>query len=557
MANNTSFALFMFLVLPTIVAKGTETPVRIVGPSNLAHGSVYSLRVEAFDETSKNWYRLSATDFGISVTGDACIVTDPSRNPTNPITVTPLGNDFGKATFIVGHKGNSHTFYFEVGGSLKAEKITISVDSSNKKHRFQGMGGGIMFYDNQWELSRGDEMHNWCFRDIQTHYLHFLLRPDYEVANDNSNAFDLDISRFDFKSSEHLVSLILKAKQIRPQLQLFATLYSPPTWMKTNESTKGTGSLKADLENELAEYVFASLKFLESKGVKTDYLSFFNEPDYSHEQLGMRFADIRQTVEAFDKTSKTLDKLLEVSDFPRPRPGYVFPELLGPGAVTENNHNLKLLNSNELAGKLSNFKFWGFHDYWYSDSTYWDQRYVRFRNLLPDDDREIWMTEWAQRYKYGDIGSACEYATMILNALRLGASTWMVFEWAHPSENQSGLISCDWYAPIGNPKYWRSKAYHVFRQIANLSPIGSHIVPTSINKTSNVEHLALRSERGLTLHIFNGKNTPIELIFEHSFEENYTATSMTTTSPLDNFLKTNPHSKIPALSLATIKYEEH
>lgn len=103
-------------------------------------------------------------------------------------------------------------------------------------------------------------------------------------------------------------------------------------------------------------------------------------------------------------------------------------------------------------------------------------RYKELRKFPAVGDKPIWMTEWAQRYPHGDVYSDVEYGMKILNALRLGAEAWMVFEWCHPSGNQSGLISTDWSAQPPRQRYWRSKAYYVFQQIANTTPIGSKIV---------------------------------------------------------------------------------
>ena len=109
------------------------------------------------------------------------------------------------------------------------------------------------------------------------------------------------------------------------------------------------------------------------------------------------------------------------------------------------------------------------------------------------------MTEWAQRYPRGDLYSGMEYGRNILNALRLGASAWMAFEWLHPSENQSGLISTQWGEDHPETHYWRSTAYHVFKQIANTSPAGGRVVPIQAdldgsNPWGSIQYLAVCSE---------------------------------------------------------------
>ena len=54
------------------------------------------------------------------------------------------------------------------------------------------------------------------------------------------------------------------ARKRQPDIQLFATLYTPPPWMKTNNAASGGGEARATLKNglelELAEYVWAFLR---------------------------------------------------------------------------------------------------------------------------------------------------------------------------------------------------------------------------------------------------------------------------------------------------------
>jgi hypothetical protein len=125
-------------------------------------------------------------------------------------------------------------------------------------------------------------------------------------------------------------------------------------------------------------------------------------------------------------------------------------------------------------------------------------------------DKPIWMTEWAQRYRHGDLDSALEYGRNILNALRLGAEAWMVFEWMHSYGNQSGLISTDWGEQRGERRYWRSKAYHVFRQSANTTPVGSSVVAmTPTTGAGELEYLALASATNVVVHLVNSGHTTV------------------------------------------------
>ena len=352
-----------------------------------------------------------------------------------------------------------------------------------------------------------------CFEDIDTAFLRVLIRPDYEPVNDNRDWESIDSEGFDFRSTQRAFRIVLRAMEMRPSLKIYANLYSPPGWMKANNRASGEGSLKDGHEEELAEYLFAWLQKAESAGIQTDYLSIFNEPGFKHSQDGMHFRDMRLLVECFGKTTEALERLGRTAGIRLPE--IVFPDALGPGSITRTSGNLQVFR--KTADMLENrVDIWGVHDYWNSDREYWNNRFKELRDFPGIGNKPIWMTEWAQRSPRGDLGSAIDYGLTILNALRKGAQAWMVFEWCHPSGNQSGLISTDWSAEYPRKRYWRSKSYHVFRQIANMSPVGSYVVGTQVVDRKNrplgkFEYLALKNGHEIILHVFNGRKYPIGL----------------------------------------------
>ncbi|MEM6330893.1 MAG: hypothetical protein AAF790_11665, partial [Planctomycetota bacterium] len=408
-----------------------------------------------------------------------------------------------------------------------------------------GFGGGVLFYDNQWDLSRGDEIWDWCFADIDATFLHILARPDYEPVNDNEDWRTLDTRRMDFAASDRAIRVTRKALAKDPDLKIYLSLYSPPAWMKTNNATGGEGSLKPGLayRRELAEYLFAYLKRLQGAGVAVDYLAMFNEPDWTHSQDGMHFADLGELADVFDQTAAALEELI-AADGTLAMPTLVFPDSLGAGSLTRSRQNTpKLLARSEMLARRVGV--WGVHDYW-NQGGYWPVRFRELRDFPPVGDKPIWMTEWAQRYRYGDLESANEYGANILNAVRLGAQAWMVFEWCHPSQNQSGLISCDWGAKPPRRRYWRSKAYYVFQQLANATPAGAMVLPSvarsrdglldpAANQSQVLEHLAVAADGRLILHLHNRGGDPLEV---RATLRGVTAAEAIATGPLGN---SQPH----------------
>jgi Glycosyl hydrolase family 30 TIM-barrel domain len=483
--------------------------LRVIGPSVLPRGTLQLLHVEGLFEGT-TWKSLDPDQFLVTVTGAARAVDDPAARPMNPLTIHCEDVSSGKVTISVKAGNQNITRTLTVGVPKPVAPFEAVVNPRVVSHRFAGLGGGVLFYDNQFGITAGDDLYDWCFRDVRTNFLHVLIRPGYEKENDNDDWRSLDLAKFDFSSLERPFRIIKKALERNPDLKIYASLYSPPAWLKTNNSTNGKGSLKSGLRarQELAEYVFAYLKHAHRQGIPVHYLAFFNEPDFPHTQEGNYLPDLGVLAETFHDCAKALDTLIAADAEVNKPPIYVFPDTLGPGAVTRSGPNSLALRARVRL--LDRVGVWGVHDYWHQTGTYWNDRFRELRAFPGVGTKPIWMTEWAQRYRHGDLASGVEYGANIVNALRLGAEAWMVFEWCHPSGNQAGLISTDWKARAPRLRYWRSKSYHVFRQIANTTPAGSQVIGMtgrwkgiSQARGNGMEYVALRNGTDLIVHLVN------------------------------------------------------
>jgi hypothetical protein len=497
--------------------KGEAAPqaIRIFGPNVLQRGTRQLLHIEGIFD-GKTWKYLQPDRFSVTVSGAARLVVDPSGRPMNPVEVHCDDVNAGKAKVDVRVGSRALSRLFAVGPVKTTAAFEAAVGPRTVSHTFAGLGAGVLFYDNQFDISSGTDIYDWCFRDVRTSLLHVLIRPGYEKENDNDDWRSLDLAKFDFTALERPFRIIKKALERNPDLKIFASLYSPPAWLKSNSSTSGQGGLKEGLRarQELAEYVFAYLKHAARQGIPVHYLGFFNEPDFPHTQEGMYIPDLGVLAETFHDCAKALDTLIAADRELKVRPIYVFPDTLGSGSITRaGKSGFKLRERVRLLDRVG---VWGVHDYFnQAGTTYWNDRYRELRAFPGVGSRPIWMTEWAQRFRRGDLASAVEYAGNILNAVRLGAQAWLAFEWCHPSGNQSGLISTDWGAQAPRARYWRSKAYHVFRQIANTTPASAEVVAMtgrwkgpSPPMRGGVEFLALRDGGNVIVHLVNMEPCP-------------------------------------------------
>jgi glucosylceramidase len=89
---------------------------------------------------------------------------------------------------------------------------------------------------------------------------------------------DENLAHFSLKASEKdLIPLMKAIKKINPSIKFMATPWSPPTWMKDNQASKG-GSLIPKYYGVYAQYLVKYLKSMESLGLHFDYLTPQNEP---------------------------------------------------------------------------------------------------------------------------------------------------------------------------------------------------------------------------------------------------------------------------------------
>lgn len=522
----------------------TEKPAKVItqlhldGPKVLNYGPNL-IKVWAQYDGSKRWRQAKPEEYDLKIDGSAKIIPDISQQPVNPFTLSANADEqlTVTASAIVGDVETEKKFK---ASELQSRRtLSLSIDPDANSHEFTGTGAGAMFYDNQFTID--NILFDWCFKDVNTEVLHILIRPDFEPVNDNDDWQVLDNEAFDWAACERIFWICWHAKQRNPDLKIYACLYSPPSWMKANDDTVGDAGLKEGEHSrlEMAEYVYAFLKHAEWKGTVIDYLCLFNEPDFAHSQDGNYIKSLTELAKTQAFVSEKVDQLIAADpDFDH-QPKYVFPETLGPGSITRAGEQTIELAKLAEEGLLDHLAAWGVHDYWNSGDNYWNRRYQELKDFPGVDQRPIWMTEWAQRYPRGDLASAMEYSENMLNALRLGASAWMAFEWAHPAPSQSGLISTHWGEDIPEKRFWRSKSYYAFRQISNTSPAGGEVLKTKsvINEKTDggsVETLVIRKDDQLVVHLLNSENRPLEYQLNWQGDAVLELKSMRRTSPSEN-----------------------
>ncbi len=116
-------------------------------------------------------------------------------------------------------------------------------------------------------------------------------RTHYSYDDQPSGQTDPTLANFSIAPArEDVLPTVRAARALNPQLAVMASPWSPPAWMKTNDSLiKGT--LRADAYAPFAAYLTRTVQAFAAEGVPVDYLSIQNEPDFEPgDYPGMRLS---------------------------------------------------------------------------------------------------------------------------------------------------------------------------------------------------------------------------------------------------------------------------
>lgn len=95
-----------------------------------------------------------------------------------------------------------------------------------------------------------------------------------------SEAEDFSLSNFSIdRDREDVIPMLKEILAINPGLQIMASPWSPPAWMKTNGSMVG-GKLRTDCYDVFADYLIKYVEAYRAEGITINSLTMQNEPEY-------------------------------------------------------------------------------------------------------------------------------------------------------------------------------------------------------------------------------------------------------------------------------------
>jgi len=357
-----------------------------------------------------------------------------------------------------------------------SEPTVVTVFPTRVRQEFQGMGCGAIFYEAhitslgaRGHVEEQEKLYDDMFKNVRTDFLQIQIRHNHEPQNDNDDPYVQAFDPKNFAYCEHPLKIAEAAKRRNPAMKLYAVLYTPPPWMKTNNDASGGGQAKATikpgLELELGEYIWAFLSYMQQHGQIIDYLSISNEADWGHDQPGY-FLTSEQHAKLFAKIAAYLNEMArrhpEV-----PRPKLVAPNMLS--AVDTAIHSLPAV----LAAAGNEVDVVGNHDY---DRR--GHRWAKMREVA--GTKPLWMTEACFNgvdKSPGLINSAGEFWLSMTEAFNEGVNVWMAYDWVYPPrQGGEALIHLDW-----GKSYQLTKIYHGFRQWCDPLVPGMRVVDCEVS----------------------------------------------------------------------------
>ncbi|MEO5917728.1 MAG: glycosyl hydrolase [Luteolibacter sp.] len=354
-------------------------------------------------------------------------------------------------------------------------QTTLRIDPESRLQEFQGMGCGVIFYEGHVTSFAAREkpdlqsqLYDDMFKDVRTDFLQLMIRHDHEPENDNDDPMKPRFKPEWFAYAEQTVAICKAARERNPKIRFYATLYTPPPWMKTNNDPSGGGkdkaTIKPGMELELAEYCWAFLAYMQRAGFPIEFLSIANEPDWPHDQPGYNL-DPASHAKLIKQVAGYLDEMA------RRFPNVPLAKLVGPNTLNALSAGPWMREADSVSKNA--IAVVGTHDY--------DRRGERFEALRKiAGTRPLWVTEWSVNGedKSPDlINSAGNYWLAMTEAFNQGVNTWMAYDWVYPPrEGGEALIHVDW----GN-SYHKTKIYEGFRQWCAPLAAGVWVVKSSLN----------------------------------------------------------------------------
>ena len=303
---------------------------------------------------------------------------------------------------------------------------------------------------------------------------------------------DVNMEKFSLAPDRpNLIPVLKEILSINPQIKILGSPWSPPMWMKTNDSSKG-GSLKPEYYDAYAKYFVKYIEGMRKEGIHIDAITIQNEPLHPGNNPSMfmpaneQAAFIKQSLGPAFKAANIQTKII-VYDHNADRPDYP----------------LEIYKDAEASKYVDGAAF-----HLYGGSI---DALTQVHNAYPD--KNLYFTEqW--------IGAPGNFAkdldwhttTLIIGAPRNWCKT--VLEWNLASDPElqihtpGGCTECLGAITIDGNNVTRNPAYYIVAHASKFVRPGS--VRIASNMPEHLPNVAYKTPQGKTVLIVHNSSEAIQ-----------------------------------------------
>jgi glucosylceramidase len=305
----------------------------------------------------------------------------------------------------------------------------------------------------------------------------------------------------------YLIPTLKQILAINPTIKILGSLWSPPTWMKSNQSSKG-GSLLPAFYSTYAQYFVKYIQGMRAEGILIDAITIQNEPLHPGNNPSLLMLATEQATFIKDHLGPAfrqakIDTKILLYDHNADRPDYPLTILNDPEARQYVDGSAFHLYAGPITA-LSEV-----HKAYPDKNIYFTEQWVGAPGNMVND------VNWHVK-------------TLIIGATRNWART--VLEWnlaADPNQNPhtpGGCTQCLGAVTIAGNDITRNPAYYTVAVASKLVRPGS--VRIASNAYDTLPNVAFKTpDGGITMIVLNDSDSP------QSFNIRYKGQSITSTLP--------------------------
>ena len=304
---------------------------------------------------------------------------------------------------------------------------------------------------------------------------------------------DTNLNRFDFGPDKaDVIPLLKEILKINPKIKILASPWSPPIWMKDNNSSKG-GSLQPKYYGIYAQYFVKYIQQMQAQGIRIDAVTPQNEPLHPGNNPSMLMIASQQAVFIRDSLGPAFQRSgiktkIIIYDHNCDRPDYPIDILNDPKARAFIDGSAFHLYRGNITALTA------VHDAHPDKHLYFTEQYT------PSN---------------GDFGSNLKWhlKNVIIGSIRnwsRNALEWnLANDAAFKPHTIGGCTTCKGALTIENNQITRNVGYYIIAHASKFVPPGS--VRINSNIPGDLQNVAFKTPRGKMVLIVenDGKETSV------------------------------------------------